>query len=111
MICSSKPRLQQEKRQVKLTWFVLVGTLLSLLPATAEVAQAQFVFGASAEQVVPVPVPIFLPYTGYVPYSYPYPGFYNYYFRGAASYDPQYEYSLSDNLIYDFPVVGNFRYE
>ncbi|NJK41676.1 MAG: hypothetical protein HC934_10580 [Acaryochloridaceae cyanobacterium SU_2_1] len=94
---------------MKLTWFVLVGTAMSLLPATADIAQAQFVFGASAEQVIPIPV--VSPYTGYVPYSYPYPGFYNYYFQGAASYNPQYEYSLSENLTYEFPVVGNFRYE
>lgn len=86
----------------------LAGAALSLLP-TAAVAQAQIVFGTPSNQVVSVP--LLVPYTGYIPDSYPYTGFYHYYLLGEEVYNPNYEYSLSADLQYEFPVVGNFQYQ
>ena len=87
-----------------------VVTGLSLLPAKA---QAQFTFGLP--QLQSTPVIVVSPLTEYYPNDSPGPGFYQYshYFRSTElhlDFD-QYDYLLSDNLVYDFPVAGNFKYK
>lgn len=87
-----------------------VITSLSVLPAKA---QAQFFFGVPTVQDSPVVVfsHFTQPYLNY----YPGPGFYQYshYFLTSEQHldFENYDYLLSGDLVYDFPVVGNFKYK
>lgn len=93
---------------MKSTMIALAGAALALLP-TAAAAQTQIVFGTPSNQVVPVP--FFIPSSGFLNGDFPFPGFYHYYFLGEEVFNPNYEYSLSSDLKYEFPIVGNFQYE
>lgn len=87
-----------------------VITGLSVLPANA---QTPFIFGLPTSQSTPVTV--FSPFTQSYPNYYPGPGFYHYshYFRTHDQHldFEKYDYLLSPDLVYDFPVVGNFNYK
>ena len=87
-----------------------VITGLSILPVQA---QTQSFFGVPLGQDIPVIV--FSPVTQYYPNYYPGPGFYQYshYFRSTEHHldFDKYDYLLSDDLVYNFPVVGNFNYK
>lgn len=93
---------------MKFTMIALASAAFALLPIAAT-AQTQVVFGAPTNQVVPVP--FFIPSSGFFKNAYPYPGFYHYYLLSEEVYNPNYEYSLSSDLQYEFPIVGNFQYE
>ncbi len=87
-----------------------VITGLSVLPAKA---QTPFIFGLPTSQDVPVIV--FSHFTQPYPNYYPGPGFYQYshYFRASEQHldFEKYDYLLSEDLVYDFPIVGNFKYK
>lgn len=93
---------------MKSTMLALASLALVFLP-TAAAAQTQVVFGFPANPVAPVP--FFIPSAGFFNNSYPYPGFYHYYLLNDEAYNPNYEYTLSGDLQYEFPIVGNFQYE
>ncbi|WP_299492017.1 hypothetical protein [Acaryochloris sp. IP29b_bin.137] len=87
-----------------------VITGLSIFPAKA---QTQFFFGPTTAQNAPIIVvsPLFQDYPNY----YPGTGFYQYsqYFLSSDQHLDfgKYDYLLSDDLVYDFPIVGNFNYK
>ncbi|BDM82475.1 hypothetical protein [Acaryochloris marina] len=94
---------------MKFTMLALASLALVFSP-TAAAAQTQVVFGFPANPVAPVP--FFIPSAGFFNNSYPYPGFYHHYLLlSDESYNPNYEYTLSGDLQYEFPIVGNFQYE